>query len=409
VLYRALVLKNSENSENSENSGKVPNLLYLRVIDCRAYIQIPKIPRLKKMDPRAFIGYLVGYKSTNLFRIWVLQRRRVIVTQDVTFNKDSIYNPGKRQLLLAQEIIEIIENPLLNQEEEPTTQVETLFLYQNIELLPKKTNFSRLLILPTDTTSRFTTLEGSGQQTDEETLSRNNMQVQIRPTIVPRDINSSINKSNIISGSQQRTSRQETYFANLEQPQQIYRFYTAFAVGSAYRPESNPIPKVIENQLPPLPKNWKAMLQHLYSQGFRAAAEKEFRSLEQQGTFIPVNRPKTDSGKQILLLLWVFSYKFDQDSYLAKYKARLCIRSNLQKVNSKDTYTATLAVQVFRVLIAITAANNLETKQLDTINTFVNSILDEEVYCQCLPGYKYLGQCLKVLRALYRLQRLPRL
>jgi hypothetical protein len=70
------------------------------------------------------------------------------------------------------------------------------------------------------------------------------------------------------------------------------------------------------------------MLQHLHSQGFRVAAEKEFCSLEQQGTFTPVNQPKKDSGKQILLLLWVFSYKFNQDDYLVKYKARLCIRSD---------------------------------------------------------------------------------
>jgi hypothetical protein len=248
---------------------------------------------------------------------------------------------------------------------------------------------------PTDTTSRFTNLEGSGQPTDKETPSRNNMQVQIRPAIaiVPRDINSSISESNIIQGSRQCTSRQETYFANLEQPQEMHGFHTAFAIGSAYRLESNPIPKVIENQLLPLPKNWKAILQHLYSKGFRAAAEKEFRSLEQQGTFTPVNRP--NSGKQILPLLCVFSYKFNQDGYLVKYKARLCIRGDLQKVNSKDTYTATLAVQVFRALIAIMAANDLEAKQLDTINAFVNSILDKEVYCKCPPGYEYLGPCLK--------------
>jgi hypothetical protein len=55
------------------------------------------------------------------------------------------------------------------------------------------------------------------------------------------------------------------------------------------------------------------------------------------------------------------------------------------------------------------AAHDLEAKQLDTINAFVNSTLDEEVYCQYPPGYEYLGQCLKVLRALYRLRRLPRL
>jgi hypothetical protein len=94
---------------------------------------------------------------------------------------------------------------------------------------------------------------------------------------------------------------------------------------------------------------------------------------------------------------------------LAKYKARLCIRGDLQKVDAKDTYAATLAVQVFRALMAIAAAYDLEAKQLDAVNAFVNSVLDEEIYCECPPGYEHLGPCLLVLRALYGLRRSPKL
>ena len=107
--------------------------------------------------------------------------------------------------------------------------------------------------------------------------------------------------------------------------------------------------------------------------------------------------------------MWIFLYKFDQDGYLAKYKARLCIRGDLQKMDAKDTYAATLAVQVFRALMGITAAHNLEAKQLDAVNAFVNSVLDEEIYCECPPGYEHLGPCLLVLRALYGLRRSPKL
>jgi hypothetical protein len=406
ALRTALMQKNSE---NSENTIKVPDLSYLRVIGCKAYVRIPNIPRLKKMDPRAFIGYLIGYESTNSFRIWVPQRRKVIITRDVIFDEDSKYNPEEKQQVLAPEIIEIIENPLLGQEIKSTTQVEIPFLHQEVEI-PKESNPSGLLTPSTDASNRFITLEvDSGQLTEEETPSRNNLQIQNMPGIAPRDINSSINESNIIPGSRLRTNRQETYFANLEQPQEMNGFHAAFAVGSAYRPESNPIPKVMEHQLPAPPKNWKEMLRHTHSQGFRAAAEKEFRTLEQLGTFKPVNRPEINSGKQLLPLMWVFTYKFNQDGYLVKYKARLCIRGDLQKANSKDTYAATLAVQVFRALMAIAAAYNLEAKQLDAINAFVNSRLDEEVYCKCPPGFEYLGPCLQVLRALYGLRRSPKL
>ena len=101
--------------------------------------------------------------------------------------------------------------------------------------------------------------------------------------------------------------------------------------------------------------------------------------------------------------MWIFLYKFDQDSYLAKYKARLCIHSDLQKIDAEDTYAATLAVQVFRALMSITAAHNLEAKQLDAVNAFVNSVLDEEIYCECPPSYEHLGPCLLVLCTLYEL------
>jgi len=44
-------------------------------------------------------------------------------------------------------------------------------------------------------------------------------------------------------------------------------------------------------------------------------------------TFKEVEKP---SGKQILPLLWVFTYKFDTDGYLTKFKARICVRGDLQ-------------------------------------------------------------------------------
>lgn len=40
-----------------------------RVYGCRAYPLKYDIPRLNKLAPRAHIGYLVGYDSTNIFRI----------------------------------------------------------------------------------------------------------------------------------------------------------------------------------------------------------------------------------------------------------------------------------------------------------------------------------------------------
>ena len=48
-----------------------------------------KKKRLSKLDPRAHIGYFVGYDSTNIYRIWILHKGIVI------FNKKTFFN-GKR-------------------------------------------------------------------------------------------------------------------------------------------------------------------------------------------------------------------------------------------------------------------------------------------------------------------------
>ena len=57
--------------------------------------------------------------------------------------------------------------------------------------------------------------------------------------------------------------------------------------------------------------------------------------------------------------MWVFDYKFDEDGYLLKYKARLVVRGDLQEQYG-DTYAATLAARLFK------AASSTKTRELHT-------------------------------------------
>jgi len=93
--------------------------------------------------------------------------------------------------------------------------------------------------------------------------------------------------------------------------------------------------------------------------------------------------------------------------FLIRFKARLCVRGDLQLPNNKETYAATLAGRTFRVLMAITAKFDLETRQLDAVNAFTNSFLDEDIYVKFPDGYKRRGWSLKLIRALYGLRRSP--
>ena len=112
--------------------------------------------------------------------------------------------------------------------------------------------------------------------------------------------------------------------------------------------------------------------------------------------------PKTAATKT-LPLIWVFTYKFDTDGYLSKFKARLCVRGDLQQPIHQDTYAATLAAKAFRALMAIVAAFDLEAWQFDAINAFTNSQIDETIYCDYPEGFEQPGCCLLLLQALYRL------
>jgi hypothetical protein len=77
------------------------------VYGCRAYPLIQKTPKKQKLRPRAQIGYLVGYNSSNIFRIWVPDRK-VIETGDATFDESKKYDPDDPRPAL----LERVEEPL---------------------------------------------------------------------------------------------------------------------------------------------------------------------------------------------------------------------------------------------------------------------------------------------------------
>jgi hypothetical protein len=60
---------------------------------------------------------------------------------------------------------------------------------------------------------------------------------------------------------------------------------------------------------------------------------------------------KRDDYK-LISLKWIFIYKSDFDDFFFKYKARIVIRDDLQKVdNTQNVYAATLALKIFRMMM----------------------------------------------------------
>ena len=136
----------------------------------------------------------------------------------------------------------------------------------------------------------------------------------------------------------------------------------------------------------------------------------ELADLRNKNTWMEVPRDEAEKeNKSPIPTTWVFKYKFDDQGFLTKYKARLCAWGDLQNTE-EDTYAATLAARIFRALMALTAAFVLKTRQYDAVNAFANSPIDEPTYCtppQGWDGDTYI--LLKLLQALYSLKQSPAL
>ena len=68
-----------------------PDLSNLRIFGCKAFVRIENILRIAKLAPRAAIGFLVGYDASNIWRIWIPAKRRVIRARDVEFDETQFF------------------------------------------------------------------------------------------------------------------------------------------------------------------------------------------------------------------------------------------------------------------------------------------------------------------------------
>ena len=159
------------------------------------------------------------------------------------------------------------------------------------------------------------------------------------------------------------------------------------------------------DDLNPEPKYYHQMLRHPESAGFLRAIDQEIQGLTSKQTLKLVDHKHAIDAKCTPIpTTWVFKYKFDNEGYLVKHKIRLCARGDLQQTN-QDVYAATLAIRIFRTLMAIVIAFNLNTRQYDAINAFANSNIDESIYCKTFEEWKELFELLLLLKALYDLKQ----
>jgi hypothetical protein len=140
--------------------GKKPSVAHMHPIGCRAYVLNCMLKRGDKLKSRALVGHLVGYDSTNIWRIWLPTKDEVIRTRDVVFEPREFYNgPGDYASKgVIEEVIELLSFAKMT----PSDDIDIN------ELLTKRQRRTRAAAPPA--TGQQTELEGEvTERTDKST------------------------------------------------------------------------------------------------------------------------------------------------------------------------------------------------------------------------------------------------
>ncbi|KAG2000757.1 hypothetical protein GB937_010867, partial [Aspergillus fischeri] len=125
---------------------------------------------------------------------------------------------------------------------------------------------------------------------------------------------------NVIEGKRQRRPTQGYGFTAtwMDALEQFHSVFASFGIGLKAEASKK---RLHRDEIPSAPDGWREMQKHPLKELFEAAAQLEHNTLLARGTFQKVRTPR---DKQIIPLRWVFTYKFDQEGYLIKAKARIC-------------------------------------------------------------------------------------
>ena len=104
-----------------------------------------------------------------------------------------------------------------------------------------------------------------------------------------------------------------------------------------------------------------------YAEKWIEAARSEVEELEKRGTWSIVDIPK---HKKPLPLKWVFELKTTAEGLIKKYKARVCVRGDLQRpsIGYQGTYTPVVTLTAIRTMLAIAAKNRLPIQIADFVS-----------------------------------------
>lgn len=105
----------------------------------------------------------------------------------------------------------------------------------------------------------------------------------------------------------------------------------------------------------------------------------EYDSIMQNEVWEVVLRPE---GKSMVTSRWIYKVKYATDGSIEKHEARFVAWgfSQVEGIDYDETFTLVARYTSIRTVMAIVAEMGWRIHQMDVKTTFLNDILEEEVY-----------------------------
>jgi hypothetical protein len=110
---------------------------------------------------------------------------------------------------------------------------------------------------------------------------------------------------------------------------------------------------------------------------------------------------------------WLFKIKHAADGSIENYKARFvaCGFSQKEGIDYEETFTYVARYILIRTIITLAAKMKWKLHQMDVNTTFLNGVIEEEVYIEQPQGFEVENKkthVCKLKKALYELKQAPR-
>ena len=142
---------------------------------------------------------------------------------------------------------------------------------------------------------------------------------------------------------------------------------------------------------------------------WKKSAHKEITQLESKETWVELSTSEATS--KILPGTWVFHHKRTPTGILTKFKARYCVRGDLQE-DTPETYAPVVSWSTIRLVLFFTLTQNWHLTYVDFNNAFVQADFKNPVWVHLPREYKSkttAPTCLRLKKSLYGLSIAPKL